>query len=67
MIQNSTIKESLLMKKHVAISYHKVREAAASGIVHPTKIDGKHNYADVCTKAQTNVIFHTLVGGMMYG
>ena len=66
-IQNSTIKESLLKKKHVAISYHKVREAAASGIVHPTKIDGKYNYADVCTKAQTNVIFHTLVGGMMYG
>jgi hypothetical protein len=66
-VQNVTIKESLLKKKHVAISYHKVREAAASGIVHPTKIDGKFNYADVCTKAQTNVTFHTLCGGLMYG
>jgi Reverse transcriptase (RNA-dependent DNA polymerase) len=66
-VQNATIKESLLKKKHVAISYHKVREAAASGIVHPTKIDGKFNFADVCTKAQTNAIFHTLCGGLMYG
>ncbi len=30
-IQNTTIRDSLLLKKnHVAISYHKVREAAAS-------------------------------------
>ena len=66
-IQNATMKESLLKKKHVAISYHKVREAAACGIVHPMKIDGKYNFADVCTKAQTNVVFHTLCGGVMYG
>ncbi len=66
-VQNATMKESLLKKKHVAISYHKVREAAASGIVHPLKIDGKHNFADICTKAQTNNVFHTLCGGVMYG
>lgn len=66
-VQNATMKESLLKKKHVAISYHKVREAAASGIVHPLKIDGKYNFADVCTKAQTNIVFHTLCGGVMYG
>ena len=66
-VQNATMKESLLKKKHVAISYHKVREAAACGIVHPMKIDGKYNFADVCTKAQTNVVFHTLCCGVMYG
>jgi hypothetical protein len=66
-VQNATMKESLLKKKHVAISYHKVREAAACGIVHPVKIDGKFNFADVCTKAQTNIVFHTLCGGVMYG
>ena len=38
-VQNATMKESLLKTKHVAISYHKVREAAACGIVHPMKID----------------------------
>ena len=36
-VQNSTIKASLQKKKHVAISYHKTREAAAAGIVHPIK------------------------------
>jgi hypothetical protein len=60
-VQNATMKKSLLKKKHVAISYHKVREAAACGIVHPLKIDGRYNFADVCTKAQTNIVFHTFV------
>src|SRR5688572_23602488 len=32
-IQNVTIKESFLKKKHVTILYHKTREAAAGGIV----------------------------------
>ena len=31
-IQNANINDSLLKKKHVAISYHKVREAVAAGI-----------------------------------
>jgi hypothetical protein len=34
-IQNCTIKDSLLKRKHIAIAYHKTREAAASGIGHP--------------------------------
>jgi hypothetical protein len=45
-VQNATIKDSLLKKKHVAISYHKVRVSAACGIVHPAKIDGQYNFAD---------------------
>jgi hypothetical protein len=35
MIQNCTIKDSLLKKKHIAIAYNKTRKAAASGISHP--------------------------------
>jgi hypothetical protein len=66
-LQNATMKESLLKKKHVAISYHKVREAAVYRIVHPMKIDGKYNFAYVCTKAQTNLVFHELCGGVLYG
>ena len=49
-IQNSTISDSLLKKKHIAISYHKTREAAAAGIVHPIKTDTKHNFSDMLTK-----------------
>jgi hypothetical protein len=67
MVQNATIKDSLLKKKHVAISYHKVRESAACGIVHPTKINGKYNFADVLTKSQTNKDFARLLSALMHG
>ena len=36
-----------LKKKHVAISYHKTRKAAASDTVHPIKTDITINYAFV--------------------
>ena len=57
MIQNVLIKDSLLKKKHVAISYHKSRECIAAGIAHPMKTKGKHNFADVFTKGQTHKDF----------
>ena len=66
-IQNSTIKSSLPKKKHVAISYHKTREAAASGIMHPIKIDGTINYADVLTKYQDLKTFQLITGSYFYG
>lgn len=64
-ILNSTISSSLLKKKHVAIAYHKTREATAAGIVHPLKTKGDWNFADVCTKAQPRKTHATLVNGMM--
>ncbi len=36
-VQNATVSESLLKKKHVGISHHKTREAAAAGIAHPSR------------------------------
>jgi hypothetical protein len=60
--QNAMIKDSLLKKKHVAISYHRVQEAMAAGIVHPMKIDSKDNYADMLTKSLNERVFCTLVG-----
>jgi hypothetical protein len=36
-IQNATIKESLLKKKHVAISYHRVREAQLHTLYSPSR------------------------------
>ena len=39
-ILNSTVPSSLLKKKHIAIVYHKIREATAAGIVHPLKTKG---------------------------
>jgi hypothetical protein len=66
-IQNTTIKDSLLKKKHVAISFHRVREATAARIVHPMKIDSKDNYADVLTKSLPDRAFNMLVGLVTHG
>ena len=66
-IQNSTIKSSLLKKMHVAISYHKTREAAASSTMHPIKTDGTINYADVLTKSQDLKTFRLITGSYFYG
>jgi hypothetical protein len=66
-IQNATLKGSVLKKKHVAIAYHKTREAAAAGIAHPIKIDGQDNFSDCLTKGQTQKAFSKCVSGFMYG
>ena len=66
-IQNSTIKLGLLKKKHVAISYHKTREAFASGTVNPIKTDGTINYANVLMKYQYLKTFQLITGSYFYG
>ena len=64
---NVSESDSLLKKKHVAISYHKTREAAAAGVVHPVKVSGEHNYADLMTKSQALKCFNYLSNGFMWG
>jgi len=49
-VKNSTRPESALKKKHNAISYHRVREAQAAGIVRIAHEDGDTNLADLLTK-----------------
>ena len=49
-VKNSSLPESTLMKKHNAINYHVVREAAAAGILRVGKEDGTTNLADLLTK-----------------
>jgi hypothetical protein len=49
-IQNICLKDKLLKKKHVAISYPKSQECVAAGIAHPVKTPGLDRYADVLTK-----------------
>ena len=66
-IQNSTIKSSLFLNKHIAISYHKTREAAASGTVFPIEKYGTINYADVLTKSQDLKTFQLIMGSYFYG
>ena len=49
-MRNVSIPESTLMKKHNAINYYAVREAAAAGILCVGKEDGETNIADLLTK-----------------
>ena len=37
-------------KRHVALSFHRVIESIAAGIINYQFIDGKHNPADVLSK-----------------
>ena len=70
-IQNCTVSESLLKKKHVAIAYHMSRgpqhQSAASGIVHPIKVSGKNNFADILTKAVTGTVFWSILERLTRG
>ena len=49
-VKNASVPESALSKRHNAINYHAVREAAAAGIIRVGKEDGNTNLADVFTK-----------------
>ena len=49
-MKNCSIPELTLKKKHHSISYHRNREAVASGTVRIAKEDTKTNLSDVFTK-----------------
>ena len=67
-VNNSSTPESTLNKKHNAICYHRVREAAASGMIRVAKEDGATNLADCLTKTigddeeETFTMFNMLLG-----
>ena len=65
-ILNTTIPDSLLKKKHVAISYHRVREAVAAGIVWTVHIKSEHNFADLLTKALRRPQFKGFTSQLFY-
>ena len=68
-VHNSQNPNSTLKKKHIAISFHKIREAVAAGIVEIHKVGTLHNLADLLTKPLSGVrvnmltdkIFHKVV------
>ena len=49
-INNSTIPESPLKKKHVAICHHHIREACATGVIRIARESTDTNLADLLTK-----------------
>ncbi len=49
-VQNTSVPESTLSKKHNAINYHIIHKAVAAGIIRVGKEDTLTNIADVFTK-----------------
>jgi hypothetical protein len=47
---NATLPQSPLKKRHQALSYHRVREAIAAGIINLFKIAGSKNPTDILSK-----------------
>jgi hypothetical protein len=64
-IQNASIPDSDLKKKHVSISYHTVRESVAAGIIAPYKLSTKDNFADILTKQLPRADFRRHVLGLL--
>ena len=65
-INNASMPESPLKKKHVAICYHRVREACASGTIRIAKEDTASNIADLLTKNLDRQRHRTLAGIILY-
>ena len=65
-VLNTTMPSSVLKKKHCAVSYHKIREAIAAGIVKFSHISTEDNYADILTKPLTPKAFRSLVDPLLF-
>ena len=55
LVKSTTRPEAQITKKHLAISYHRIREAVAAGTIYVVKEDTKTNLADLLTKCLDNV------------
>ena len=65
-VLNTTIPSSSLKKKHLACSYHRIREAVAGEYVKFGHINSEFNLADVNTKPLNSIVFHRIVDPYMF-
>jgi len=65
-VTSGTIPHSTLSKRHVALSYHRVREAVAQGIIKFFHIEGKENPADVLTKFLPHAVFWPFIRPLLF-
>jgi hypothetical protein len=65
-VKNASLPQSTLGKKHNAINYHSVREAAAASIIRVGKEDTETNLADLLTKILHWERRHKLLGSILY-
>lgn len=65
-VTSSTIPQSVMSKRHNALSFHWVRAAIASGMMKFCHIPGKENPADVMTKFLPHVTFWPLIKPILF-
>ncbi len=65
-IINTTMPLSQLKKKHNAITYHRVPEAIAAGIINFFHIPSVSNFADILTKTLSGGTFYSLVKLLLF-
>ena len=58
--------QSALHKRHNALSYHRVREAVAAGILEFHWIDGKINPADILSKHWSHATAWPMLQPLLY-
>ncbi|KAL7570793.1 hypothetical protein ACA910_014422 [Epithemia clementina (nom. ined.)] len=64
-VTNATNPTSVLSKRHHALSYHRVREAVASGFLLFQWIEGKNNPADILSKHWTFVSIFPMLKSLL--
>jgi hypothetical protein len=65
-VLNTTIPSSSLNKKHLACSYHRIREAIAGKFVKFGHVRSEHNFADINTKPLGTTAFHRLIDPYLF-
>jgi Reverse transcriptase (RNA-dependent DNA polymerase) len=65
-IDNSTIPHSRLNKRHIALSYHRVREALCAGIMDFLWIDSKNNPADILSKHWSRQAINDMLHSLLF-
>ena len=65
-ILNTTMPSSVLKKKHCVVSYHKIKETIAAGIVRFSHIPSEMNHADILTKPLGPNAFMDLVKPLFF-
>ena len=65
-VLNTTMPSSVLKKKHSAVSFHRVREMIAAGVVKFSHIPLVMNYSDLLTKPLSHTVFHRLVKPLLF-
>ena len=65
-VLNKTMPSSVLKKKHSAVSFHRVREMIAAGVVKFSHIPSFLNYSNLLTKPLSPILFHRLVKPVLF-